>query len=56
MDDITLLAAGSCAILAALVYLMWKSAIGEEWQLLTRTEKVKWRTEEENRKGKKGAA
>ena len=50
MDDITLLAAGSCMVLAVLVYLMWKSAIGEDWKSLTRNEKTKWRTEEENRK------
>jgi hypothetical protein len=56
MDELTLLAAASCVILAALVYLMWRSAIGAEWQTLTRTEKTKWRTEEENRKEGKGAA
>ncbi len=56
MDDITLLAAASCVILAALVYLMWKSATKQEWQNLTRDEKVQWRTEEEKRKEGKGAA
>ena len=55
MDDITLLAAGSCIVLAFLVYLMWKSAIGEDWKSLTRTEKKKWRTEEEERKEGKSA-
>ena len=56
MDDITLLAAASCVILAALVYLMWKSATKQEWQNLTRDEKVQWRTEEEKRKEGMGAA
>lgn len=50
MDEITLLSAGACIILAALVYMMWKSATKEEWQALTHDEKVQWRVEEEKRR------
>jgi len=50
MEDITILAAGACLVLAALVYLMWKSASMQEWQQLAHTEKRKWRSEEEARK------
>lgn len=52
MDDITLLAAASCVVLAALVYLMWKAATKPEWQDLTASEKKEWRLNEEKRKEK----
>ncbi len=55
MDDTTILAAGACIVLAALVYLMWKSATADSWKELTQTEKKQWRTEEEERKGVSGA-
>ena len=50
MIDGTLLVAASCVVLAALVYLMWRSATAEEWTSLTQTEKKKWRLDEEKRK------
>ncbi len=53
MDELTLLAAGACAALAVLVYLMWKSATKPEWQSLTANEKKEWRMKEETRKEKK---
>lgn len=53
MDKTVLLLAGSCAALALLVYLMWRSATQQEWQQLTHEEKVKWRSEEEERKEQK---
>lgn len=55
MDSTTLLAAGACAVLAALVYLMWREATKEEWQDLSKGEKTKWRAEEEERKEASGA-
>ena len=51
MDDATFLVAACCAALALLVYLMWRSAVAESWQALTHSEKKRWRTEEEQRKG-----
>jgi hypothetical protein len=45
MDE-TLLAAASCAILAILVYLMWKEASKSHWQELTRKERERWGLEE----------
>jgi glutamate formiminotransferase len=53
MDDITLLAAASCAALAILVYFMWRAATKPEWQSLTATEKKEWRIDEEKRKEEK---
>jgi hypothetical protein len=54
MDETTMLAACSCAALAILVYLMWRSATASEWAGLTQSEKRRWRMEEEQRKeGKK---
>ena len=50
MDEVLLLISGSCLALAVLVYLMWKSAMKEEWGELAQTEKKKWRIAEENRK------
>jgi|GEM_PF-1493727 len=47
MDDIILISAASCAILALLVYLMYKSATSPEWSRLTQSEKTSWRNEEE---------
>ncbi len=55
MDDIILLSASSCAVLALLVYLMYKSATSSEWQTLTHTEKTRWRNEEEENKEKAAA-
>jgi hypothetical protein len=52
MDELTILIAGSCAALAVLVYLMWRSAKKPEWHQLTTREKKSWRTEEEERKQK----
>ena len=52
MDDVTLLVAFSCLALAALVYLMWRSATGASWQELTHREKKRWRLEEEKLKEK----
>ncbi len=54
MDETTLLAACSCAALVILVYLMWRSATESEWGNLTKTEKRRWRMEEEGRRGEKG--
>jgi len=51
MDEATALVAISCAALAVLVYLMWRSATRQQWGALTQTEKKKWRLEEEKRKG-----
>ena len=53
MDNATILAACSCAVLAALVYLMWRDATSQEWGDFARDEKAKWRMDEERRKGKK---
>lgn len=53
MDDILLLAAAACAVLAALVYLMWRDATAQSWGEFTKSEKVKWRIDEEKRKEKK---
>ena len=50
MDEVTALVALSCLALAVLVYLMWRSATATEWQQLTRSEKKRWRNEEEKRK------
>lgn len=47
MDGTTLLVAACCLALAALVYLMWRSAMQAEWRGLTRDEKRKWRIDEE---------
>lgn len=33
---------GSCIILALLVYLMYRSAMREEWRELSKKEKRKW--------------
>ncbi len=52
MDDLTLLIVASCAVLAVLVYLMWRAATKPSWQQLTTREKKGWRTEEEERKKK----
>jgi hypothetical protein len=50
MDESAALIAASCAVLAALVWLMWRAASAEEWGQLTQSEKRKWRVEEEKRK------
>lgn len=50
MDETVLLIAASCVALAVLVYMMWRSAMQEEWRGLTQNEKKKWRVEEEKRK------
>ncbi len=50
MDDLTLLAAGSCIVLAALVYLMWRDATAQSWGEFAQAEKRKWRLDEEKRK------
>ena len=47
MDQTTMLIAASCLALAALVYLMWRSAMQEEWRGLTHEEKRRWRIDEE---------
>lgn len=47
VDDVTLLVAASCAVLALLVYMMWRSAAGTGWRELTHKEKKRWRNEEE---------
>ena len=47
MDQTTVLSAASCLVLAALVYLMWRSAMQEEWRGLTHQEKRRWRIDEE---------
>ncbi|VVC01281.1 Uncharacterised protein [uncultured archaeon] len=52
MDDVTLLVLISCVVLAALVYLMWRSATAAEWGQLTHDEKKRWRLDEEKRKDK----
>ena len=52
MDDVTLLVAASCAVLALLVYMMWRAATGESWRELTHNEKKRWRNEEEKLKEK----
>lgn len=52
MDDVTLLVAASCAVLALLVYMMWRSATGASWRELTHKEKKRWRNEEEKLKEK----
>lgn len=54
MDELTILIAASCAVLAILVYMMWRAAVGEEWHGFTRGEKRKWRVEEETRKEEGG--
>ena len=53
MDNVTILVACSCAVLAALVYLMWKDATSQEWGNFAKNEKTKWRIDEERRKEKK---
>ncbi len=57
MDDVAILTAASCAALAIIVYLMWRSATGEGWKSLTHSEKKRWRMEEEKlrEKGQAGA-
>ncbi len=50
MDESTMLIAASCAALAILVYLMWRSATAQEWGEFARNEKKRWRSEEEKRK------
>ena len=52
MDEVTILVAVSCLVLAALVYLMWKAATGKSWQELTHREKKRWRMDEEKLKEK----
>jgi hypothetical protein len=52
MEDVTLLVAVSCLVLAALVYLMWRAATGSNWKELTHKEKKRWRMEEEKLKEK----
>jgi len=52
MDDATLLAAGACVALAALVYLMWRDATAQSWGEFAKAEKAKWRVDEEKRKEK----
>jgi hypothetical protein len=54
MDDVTVLVAGSCAALAMLVYLMWRSATEQTWGEFAKSEKTKWRVDEEKRKEKSG--
>ena len=54
MDDVLLLVAGSCIALAVLVYLMWRAATKSEWGDFAKTEKAKWRTDEEKRKETRG--
>ncbi|MCX8197672.1 MAG: hypothetical protein N3F07_00545 [Candidatus Micrarchaeota archaeon] len=44
--DIVLLSAAACALLAFLVYLMWKEASKPEWQALAKEEKKDWRKKE----------
>ena len=51
MDDVLILAAAACAVLAALVYLMWRDATAQSWGDFAKTEKAKWKAEEEKRKG-----
>jgi hypothetical protein len=55
MEDVILVVAISCAVLAALVYLMWRSATAQEWGNFAKDEKAKWRIAEEKRKEKKAA-
>jgi hypothetical protein len=55
MDNVTILAACACIVLAALVYLMWKDATAQEWGKFAKNEKAKWRIDEEKRKEKKAA-
>jgi hypothetical protein len=50
MENDVALIAGACAILAFLVWLMWRSATEKDWGTLTATEKKKWRLDEEKRK------
>lgn len=49
MDQVTLIVLISCAVLALLVYLMWRAATKEEWGELTQKEKKQWRLDEEKR-------
>lgn len=50
MDETIVLLASSCAALAVLVYLMYKSATGKRWKSLSRGEKERWKHEEKGRK------
>lgn len=50
MEGIVFLLAASCALLAMLVYLMWRAAKKQEWGELTQHEKKRWRLDEEKRK------
>ena len=53
MDDVLFIAAAACAVLAILVYLMWRDATAQSWGEFAKGEKRKWRVEEEKRKEKK---
>ena len=53
MDDVTVITLISCAALAVLVYMMWRSATAQAWADLTQNEKKKWRLDEEKRKESK---
>ena len=55
MDNATILTACSCAVLAVLVYLMWRDATSQEWGKFAKDEKAAWRLDEERRKEKKAA-
>jgi hypothetical protein len=50
MDGTVSLVAGSCVVLAFLVWLMWRAATKAEWGKLTVSEKRRWRIDEEKRK------
>ena len=49
MDDVTVLAAAACAMLAILVYLMWRDATRSGWSDMSQAEKKRWREEEAKR-------
>jgi len=48
--DATGLIALSCAVLALLVYMMWRSATDESWQKFSSGEKAEWRKKEDAHK------
>ncbi|MCX8195127.1 MAG: hypothetical protein N3G22_03425 [Candidatus Micrarchaeota archaeon] len=41
--DTTTIAAIACAVLAFLVYLMWRSATTPEWHHFAKSERKKWK-------------
>lgn len=43
MDSYALLALLACAILAFLVYMMWKEATRKEWEDFTKGQKKEWK-------------